>query len=202
MISTRPNTQRRAIAKADLYHRRKMLSAHLSKELKKQYKRRSMSLRKGDEVKIIKGEYFGKVGEVTGINLKKQVIFVNNVVLKKTVGTEKQAPIKPSNIVITSLKLDDPARQRILLRKVKEVVVPKKEEKKVEPETKLEHKTEIKIPSKSPDHAHGDHLHDSSGSGNKDTSSHVSSTEQMTKTDDNLASGEAAPKNAAGKGGN
>lgn len=155
MMSTKPNVQRRDDHQADLSQRRDVLAAHLSKELRKQYKRRSMSLRKGDEVKIIRGEHFGKVGEVIDIDLKKYMIFVNGVSIKRTVGTEKQVAIEPSNVVITSMKLDDNMRQRILLRKVKEVVVPKKEVK-VEP--KAEVKAEPAAAAKA-DHDHSGHDH-------------------------------------------
>lgn len=173
MMSTKPNNQRREDAQTDLSQRRDMMAAHLSKELRKQYKRRSMSVRKGDEVKIIRGDHFGKAGEVVDIDLKKYMIFVNGVTIKRTVGTEKQVAVEPSNVVITSLKLDDNMRQRILLRKVKEVVVPKKE---VKAEPKVEAAAKADAPAKATakpaaaadkgehDHAGHDHAdHDHAG---------------------------------------
>lgn len=136
MKSSKPNNQRRSVGEANLSERRNLVSAHLSKELRGQYKRRSMAIRRGDEVKIIRGDQFGKAGLVTGIDTKKAYIFVNGVTLKRTIGTEKQIPIEPSNVVITGLELNDNERQRILLRKVKDVKVePKKvpaEEKRQE----------------------------------------------------------------------
>ncbi len=125
------------------------ISAHLSKELRTQYKRRSMSVRKGDEVKIIRGKHSGKVGSVEDVDTKKSSIFVSGVTLKRTVGTERQMPIKASNVVITNLNLSDNARQKILLRKVKEVkierpktVEPKPAEEKVEAKQEEEKKEE------------------------------------------------------------
>jgi len=218
MISTKPNVQRRVLGEAHLSQRRNMLAAHLSRELRKQYKRRSMSLRKGDEVKIIRGEHFGESGEIVGVDLKKRVIFVGGVKLKRTVGTEKQVPIEPSNVVITSLKLDDHARQSILLRKVKEVVVPKekKEAVKTEPdagekkeEPRAEHSQEKHHP-KDEDSSQG-HSHPSDGrshEGNSQThNSHAHlhpnprSPEHAVKSDAKLSHvKKVAPKNAAGKG--
>lgn len=162
MMSTKPRMQRGDDARADLSQRRDMLAAHLSRELRKQYKRRSMSVRKGDEVKIIRGEHSGKTGEIMDIDLKKYMIFVNGVTIKRTVGTEKQVAIEPSNVVITSMKLDDNMRQRILLRKVKEVVVPKKE---VKAEPKVEAKAETKpAEGEKAEHDHSDHAgHDHAG---------------------------------------
>jgi ribosomal protein uL24 len=166
MMSMKPRTQRRNVGQADLSQRRDILAAHLSKELRTQYKRRSMSVRKGDEVKIIRGEHFGKTGEIVEIDLKNYKIFVNGVIIKRTVGTEKQVAIEPSNVVITSMKLDDNMRQRILLRKVKEVVVPKKEVK-VEP--KVEAVAEAKpgvVADAKAEHDHSDHAgHDHEGHG-------------------------------------
>lgn len=130
------------------------VSAHLSKELRLQYKRRSMGVRKGDEVKVVRGEHRGKAGAVTEIDRKSSRILIGGVTIKRTVGTEKQVPIRPSSVVITSLSLDDNARQKILLRKVKEVKVEKKapappapaaEEKKAEaPAEKIEEKKAAK----------------------------------------------------------
>lgn len=134
-----------------LAKRREMLAAHLSKELRRQYKRRSMMIRKGDEVKIIRGEHAGKVGQVTDVNSKSFMILVSGITLKKTIGTEKQVPIRLNKVVITSLNLDDNARQKILLRKVKEVKIEKKPEPKpseIKSETKIEEKTETKAEEK------------------------------------------------------
>lgn len=146
MMSSRPNKQRSSAFNARLDKRRDAVSAHLSKELRKQYKRRSMAVRKGDEVKILGGEHAGKTGEVTEVNTKNYTIFVNGVTVKRTIGTDKQRAVVPSNVVITSLNLDDNMRQRILLRKVKEVKVEKREPKPVE--TKAETKTEAKAEPK------------------------------------------------------
>ena len=103
------------------------VAAHLSKELRSQYKRRSLGVRKGDDIKVIRGKFSGKAGSVTDVDTKNGKVLVNGVTVKRTIGTEKQVPIEPSNIVITGLNLDDNARQKILLRKVKEVKVVKKE---------------------------------------------------------------------------
>lgn len=136
------------------------ISAHLSKELRFQYKRRSIGVRKGDEVRIVRGEHAGKSGAVSEVDKKFTRIFVSGITLKRTVGTEKQVPIEPSNIVITNLNLDDNARQRILLRKVKEVKVekpktvePKPAEEKLEAGQKAETKKEEKHETKEADSA-------------------------------------------------
>ena len=110
-----------ATGRQDLSMRRGMTSAHLSRELRAKYKRRSMSIRKGDEVKVVRGSLAGKTGTVEEVNTGDPSIFVSGLKLKRTIGTEKSIPIVPSNVIITSLALGDAMRQRILLRKVKEL---------------------------------------------------------------------------------
>lgn len=108
------------------------VSAHLSKELRSQYKRRALSLRKGDEVKIIRGENAGKTGTVENVDTKNMAVAISGIKVKRTIGTEKALYIEPTNIVITNLNLSDKMRQKILLRKVKEVKVPQAPEPKKE----------------------------------------------------------------------
>lgn len=150
MMSSKPNKQRSASFNADLMGRRERVAAHLSKELRSQYKRRSMALKRGDEVKVIRGEYAGKTGTITDINLKGYKILVSGITLKRTIGTEKQVPIEPSNVVITSMNLEDNARQKILLRKVKEVKVEKKAAPAPTVEAKPAEKTEAPVAEKKP----------------------------------------------------
>ena len=148
--SSQPRKQRKFLFNAPLHLRRKILSAHLSAELRKQYKRRALALRKGDEVQIMRGKHAGKKGKVAKLDTKDYKIYLEGITAKKTVGTEVQVPIHPSKLKIINLNLDDERRRKILLRKVKEVKVPEKktEEKPKEKvsaeakETKKEEKSE------------------------------------------------------------
>lgn len=119
------------------------MCAHLSKELRNQYNRRSIGVRKGDEVKIMRGKFKGKTATIEEINNKKGNIFLSGIKLKKTVGTEKQVPIKSINVVVINMNLNDKKRRDILLRKVKEVKIPIKKTEQIKP--KIE-KNEIKEP--------------------------------------------------------
>lgn len=117
-----------------------MISAHLSKELRAQYKRRSLGVRKGDEIKVLKGKHRGKVGTIEEVDTKNSALLISGIKVKRTVGTEKSLPIKPSEIVVTNLNLADSMRQKILLRKVKEVKIVQKEEPAPKAETEKEKK--------------------------------------------------------------
>jgi len=114
--SKKPKKQRKYEKTAPLHARRKMLAAHLSAELKKQYGRRGFPVRKGDEVVIMRGKFNKRSGKILRVSYKKYKVYIEGIMVKKTDGTERQAPIHPSNLKITKLNLDD-KRRIIALKK-------------------------------------------------------------------------------------
>ena len=94
----------------------------------KQYKRRALPLRKGDEVAIMRGKYAGKAGKIADLDLKYYKAYIEGITRKRTVGTDVQVPIHPSNLKITNLNLDDKFRGKILQRKAGIKVEVKKTE--------------------------------------------------------------------------
>jgi large subunit ribosomal protein L24 len=119
MASKKPNIQRSFVYNAPLHLRRKMLSAHLSKDLRVKYKTRALPLRKGDEVEVMRGFFNKKKGKISKVDLVKYKIFIDGVLRKRTDGTERLVPISPSNVRITTLNVDDKRRNEILERKMK-----------------------------------------------------------------------------------
>lgn len=67
---------------------------------------RSLPIRKDDEVRITRGKYKGREGKVTQVYRKKWVIHVDRVHRDKTNGASVPIGVHPSNVVITSIKLD------------------------------------------------------------------------------------------------
>ena len=67
---------------------------------------RSLAVRKDDEVLIVRGKFKGREGKVTQVYRKKWVIHVDRVQRDKTNGASAPVGIHPSNVVITTLKLD------------------------------------------------------------------------------------------------
>jgi len=114
--STKARKQRKARANAPLHKKRRMLAAHLDGALMKEYNVRSLVVRKGDTVKIIRGSEDFKSGEakVASVDLKKMKIIVENITVPKADGTQKPKPIDPSDVVITKLDLSDPWRKEKL----------------------------------------------------------------------------------------
>lgn len=123
MVTKKPNKQRKALYNAPLHKRQKLVAAHLSKTLRKQIGKRSMPLRTGDEVTVMRGSFAGTSGKVSEVDIKKRIAFVESVKRKKVSGKEVNVPLQPSNLMITNLNLDDPRRKDIISR-------AKKEEKK------------------------------------------------------------------------
>jgi len=97
--------------------RKKLVSTNLSKELKKTHGKRNIPLKKGDKVKVMRGQFKGKIGEVTNIDLKKVKVNVQDVELLKKDGNKVSYPLSPSNLMITEMKLDDKKRKKLLERK-------------------------------------------------------------------------------------
>jgi large subunit ribosomal protein L24 len=138
--SIRPGKQRKYRYNAPLHVRHRFVSAHLSKVMRERFGKRSLPLRKGDEVKVVRGESSGFKGKVERVDLKKSMIYIESLNVKKVDGSEVMKPIQPSNLIITEAKMDDKKRQAVLERKregpkpvkVKKVVAPKekKESKK------------------------------------------------------------------------
>lgn len=132
--SKKPSKQRKFLYTAPLHIRRKILSAHLSKELQKQYKCRALPIRKGDEVEIMRGEFKKKTGKISRVDYKKYKVYIEGITRKRTVGTDVQVPIHPSNLKIINLNLEDKMRRKILDRrvKIKEIKTGKEKKQKME----------------------------------------------------------------------
>ncbi len=114
--SVQPRKQRKYRYHAPLHLRHKLLSAHLDKKLREELKRRSVGVRKGDEVVVMRGEFRKQRGVVSKVDMKKLKIYVENIKVKRVSGQEVQVPIEPSNIKIVKLNLDDKARKESLMK--------------------------------------------------------------------------------------
>jgi len=93
-----------------LHKKRKAVAAHLEKALRKQLGRRTVPIRKGDKVKVMRGSRKGAVGKVISVNTKKGTIEIEKVTSKKASGQEIQVPIHASNVLIIELSEEDERR--------------------------------------------------------------------------------------------
>lgn len=115
--SKQSRKQRKYKENAPLHIRRKFMSANLSPPLRKRYKKRSLPVRKGDEVRVMTGSLKGKKGKVERVDLKKGKVYIESVKMKKPDGSEIHKPVRPSNLQITDPDLDDKMRLKKLERK-------------------------------------------------------------------------------------
>ncbi len=112
--SSKTRKQRKALYNAPLHKRQKLVSAHLSRELRAQLGKRSLQIRKGDEIRIMRGANAGKTGKIAEVDLKKSKVFVEGIVRKTAKGNEAKLPLEPSNLLITKAEFSDKMRQKIL----------------------------------------------------------------------------------------
>lgn len=118
--SKQPRKQRKYRHNAPLHVKQKFVSVHLSRELRKKYGKRNITIRKGDTVKVMRGQFTGKIGKVAKVDLKKSRLHIEGIENIKKDGTKKPYPLQPSNVMITELNLDDKLRQEKLSVKKKE----------------------------------------------------------------------------------
>ncbi|MBO6084765.1 MAG: 50S ribosomal protein L24 [Candidatus Methanomethylophilaceae archaeon] len=119
MVSSKARVQRFNQANAPIHVKRKMLSAHLSDDLRKEFGKRSARVCKGDTVVVVRGneDIRGIEGKVVSVYTQTGRVAIEGVTIKAADGTEKERPIHASNLTIVKLNLDDAWRKEALSRK-------------------------------------------------------------------------------------
>ena len=131
--SRQPRKQRLAGFNLNAHERGRAMSAHLSDELLKEYSRiRSLTVRKGDTVKVVRGAFKGQVAKVIKVFPRKGMISIEEATLTKADNKKVARLFRPSKVIITKLDLADPWRRE----KLSKFKVPGAEEKKEEPAEK------------------------------------------------------------------
>src|SRR3989344_2323666 len=108
--SSQPRKQRKFRYEAPLHVKHKFLSAHLSKELRAKHKIRSLPVRVGDEVLVMRGTFAKKKGKVAKVYLKKSKVTIEGITRKKIDGSKHNVYLDPSKLQIITLKTDDKRR--------------------------------------------------------------------------------------------
>ncbi len=105
--SIQPRKQRNFRRNAALHTLRKFVHSHLSKDLRKKYSTRSLSLRVGDKVKIMVGNFKGKEAKVSEVNTKMSKVYIEGMERVKKDGSKARVPFNASNLMITALGKED-----------------------------------------------------------------------------------------------
>lgn len=108
--SSQARKQRKYLANAPQNVKTKMLSSHLSKELRQKYQRRSFQLRKGDTVKVMNGEFKGKTGKVSVVDTRTLRVAIEGLQVMKKDGSKVNVYFRNAKLMITELNLDDKRR--------------------------------------------------------------------------------------------
>jgi len=114
-----PSKQRNRIKKATSFHRHKLMSVRLSKDLRKKYNVKRMPVRKGDTVYVTAGDFVGTEGKVTDANYQKQKLMIDGIAKEKADKSKVMYPIHVSKVIIRRFGKVGTKRKEILERKAK-----------------------------------------------------------------------------------
>lgn len=103
-----------------LHKRRKAIAASLGPDLREEYGFRSISVRVGDKVRMMRGDFKGMEGEVTEVDTDSERIVVEGIDVATADETEVPFPVHPSNVEITDLEKDN-MREKIIERRSEHV---------------------------------------------------------------------------------
>ncbi len=120
MKSIKPRKQRKELFNAPQHKKRKWMSAHLAESLLLKYDKRSIPVIKGDTVKVMRGSFREHEDKVAKVNVKKQTIEIEGIIMTKADGKKIAKPIHPSTVLITKLNLTDKWRRGKLERGLSE----------------------------------------------------------------------------------
>jgi large subunit ribosomal protein L24 len=130
----------------------KNITVHFSKDLISKYGIRRFPVRKGDVVRIVRGDaekdeklnIVGKEGKVIKVMKDKGKIVIENINIAKADGKMKPRKLDPSAVMLTKLILEDKKRKERLtkLASLRNKVIEEEPEPEVEEEKKEEPKTE------------------------------------------------------------
>ena len=119
MVSSKARVQRKNQANASAHVKRKMLSAHLSNELREKYGSRTARVCVGDTVIVVRGnsDIRNIEGKVLDVNTQTGRVSIEGITIKQADGTATERPIHASNLVIVKLNTEDPWRMDSLSKK-------------------------------------------------------------------------------------
>jgi large subunit ribosomal protein L24 len=113
--SKQPRKQRKYRYNAPLHLKSSFLSAHVSKDLRMKHGLRSLRVRTGDKVRVLRGQFKAREGKVERVDVKKSKVFVNKVdTLKKDGATRVPYPLDASNLMIVEFDTTDKRRTEML----------------------------------------------------------------------------------------
>ena len=132
------DTERKRFYNAKNHQKTKRMNVHLSKDLRTKIKKkmRSLTIRRGDRVKVMRGPGKGTEGKVLRSSHAKMKVYVEGLVLRTAKGREILRALQPSNLLLISLEQTKERKELF-----SDAAFKKEEKKKAKTEIKMEKST-------------------------------------------------------------
>ena len=111
--SSKANKQRKLHFNADSAKRRILMTTRLEKVLAEQYKVKSLPIRQGDIVKVVKGTHKGQTSTVSAVCRRTFCVALESIKRENSKKKTRPVLISPANVVITELKLTQTRRKQL-----------------------------------------------------------------------------------------
>jgi len=111
--SKSPGKQRKKLYSSPIHANKKLLKCRLDEFLQEEYGLRSLVVKTGDLVKVMRGQFRDTEGKVIRVDYKDVQVFLDNATVTKSDGKEVNIPVHPSNLMLVKLELDDDRKELI-----------------------------------------------------------------------------------------
>lgn len=111
-----PRKQRRLVRNSGQHAHRSMLRCRLDDSLREEYGLRSLGIKKGDLVRIMRGQFRDTEGKVLGVDYRAIRVLVDGASTTKSDGKEAKIPLHPSSLMLVKLELNDERKKNIQAR--------------------------------------------------------------------------------------
>lgn len=111
--SKSPGKQRKKLYSSPIHTNKNRLKCRLDEFLQEEYGLRSIVVKTGDLVKIMRGQFRDTEGKVIRVSYTDVRVYLDSAIVAKADGKEVNIPIHPSNIMLVKLELDDERKQLI-----------------------------------------------------------------------------------------
>jgi large subunit ribosomal protein L24 len=102
--SKKPRKQRNYVRNAPLHIKGSFLHSPVSKDLQKTMKIKTIRVKKGDKVKVTRGQFKGVVGLVEKVNTRSSRVYVAKAELVKKDGSKVKYPLHASKVEIVEFE--------------------------------------------------------------------------------------------------
>ena len=110
--------QRKRLYNLPTHKQNRLFNAKLHDDLRAEYGIKRMTIRNGDSVLVVRGEFRDMEGKVSKVDHQKAQLFIEGASIEKSSGTTFDIPIHPSNVILTKIEVKkDKWRKKILERK-------------------------------------------------------------------------------------